>query len=223
MRDIEWLKDEIGKFVEPYDMRDQLTYMEGVVDIAEHMLHLVNQLDESEILSQEWIDEHVVYADVRGGTEEFIRVNDLQNLLVPKNELPVIPKFVAERIEKYIEYGYDLYPALKKMENDAKVCMKTYNWYKKNTLKFVNAYLTGEYKLEKEPLYRARLKIITNELIASYLCTQPSDAVDRLKGLEIGSKYINEDFRHLSEFTEDELRVIGIWGSEQWEIEEVEE
>ena len=38
------------------------------------------------------------------------------------------------------------------MENNARAWMKTYNWYRKNTLKFVNAYLTGEYKLEKEPV-----------------------------------------------------------------------
>ena len=58
MRDIEWLKDEIGKFVEPYDMRDWLTYTAGVVDMVEHMLHLINQLDEPEVLSQEWIDDN---------------------------------------------------------------------------------------------------------------------------------------------------------------------
>ena len=85
-KDIEWLKEEIGNLVEPYDMRDMLTYRAGVVDTVKYMLHLINQLDEPEILSQEWIEGHVVYADVRGGTQEFIHVNDLQNLLVSKRE-----------------------------------------------------------------------------------------------------------------------------------------
>ena len=40
----------------------------------------------TEVLSQGWIDDHVDYADVRGGTQEFIHVEDLQNLLVPKQE-----------------------------------------------------------------------------------------------------------------------------------------
>ena len=69
-KDIAWLKEEIGNFVEPYDTRDLLTYRAGVVDMAEHVLHLINQLDEPEILSQEWIDEHVVYPDVSGRPRE---------------------------------------------------------------------------------------------------------------------------------------------------------
>ena len=166
---------------EPYSIAELIEEYENS---AEHVSHVVNQLDEP--------------------------------------ELPVIPKFVAEWIEKYNEYGYDLYSALKKMENNARAWFKTYHWYRNNTLKFVNAYLTREYKLEKEPLYRARLKIITSEF-NSYLRTQSSDSGERLKAFEIGSKYTHEDYRHLSEFTEDELRVIDIWGSVQWEIEEVEE
>ena len=39
-----------------------------------------------ERLDSKWINEHVDYADVRGGTQAFIRVEDLQNLLVPKRE-----------------------------------------------------------------------------------------------------------------------------------------
>ena len=41
--------------------------------------------------------------------------------------------------------------------------------------------------------------------------------------LEIGSKYIYGDYRHLSEFTEHELKVLDIWDSDQWVVEEVEE
>ena len=62
----------------------------------------------------------------------------------------MIPKFVADWIEKYIEYGYDLYPALKKMENNSRSWKRIYDWYRKNTHTFVNAYLTGKYEVEKE-------------------------------------------------------------------------
>ena len=157
--------------------------------------------------------------------EEMVELPDVLNAInqLDEPELPVIPMYVAEWIEKYIEYGYDLYPALKKMENNARAWMKTYNWYSKNTLKFVNAYLTGEYEVEKEPLYSARLKVIGDESTPSYLRVQISKAEYRLKALEIGNKYFHEEYWHLSEFTEDELRRLDIWGSEQWEIEEVEE
>lgn len=88
--------------------------------------------------------------------------------------------------------------------------------------KIARAWLDG-YEVEEEPKYRARLKVITDEFIASYLRTQCSNVEDRLKALEIGSKYIHEDYRHLSEFTEDELKMLDIWDSDQWEIEELEE
>lgn len=76
---------------------------------------------------------------------------------VPKRELPVIPKHVADWITQYRKV-FDLYPALKKLENDSVIWGRTYKWYRMNTHKFVNAYLTGEYEVEKEPLYYALIK-----------------------------------------------------------------
>lgn len=71
---------------------------------------------------------------------------------------PVIPQFVADWIEIYVEYGYDLYRALKKMENNARHWERTYDWYQNNTLEFVLAYLTQEYEIEEGPLYYAKIK-----------------------------------------------------------------
>ena len=73
-----------------------------------------------------------------------------------KQELPVIPKYVADWITRYRE-KYDLYPALRLLENNTFVWGEIYEWYRMNTRKFVNAYLTGEYEVE-EPLYRALVK-----------------------------------------------------------------
>ena len=73
-------------------------------------------------------------------------------------EKPVIPKFVAEWIETHLEQGFDLYPALKKIEDNSRLWTKGYNWYRENTLDFTIAYLTKEYKLEEEPLYYALIK-----------------------------------------------------------------
>ena len=74
-----------------------------------------------------------------------------------KQELPVIPKYVADWITRYRE-KYDLYPALRLLENNTFVWGEIYEWYRMNTRKFVNAYLTGEYEVEEEPLYHALIK-----------------------------------------------------------------
>ena len=47
---------------------------------------MIDQLDELEVLSQEWIDKNVVH--VRG-LGDIIEAEAVENLLVPKQELPV--------------------------------------------------------------------------------------------------------------------------------------
>ena len=108
---------------------------------------------EPEALSQEWIRNN----QERKGVHFFVNVTKLQNLLVPKQESPVVPKFVADWITRYRE-KYDLYPALRLLENNTFVWGEIYEWYRMNTRKFVNAYLTGEYKVEEEPVYHALIK-----------------------------------------------------------------
>ena len=67
-------------------------------------------------------------------------------------ELPVVPKHVGEWITRYRE-KYDLYPALRLLTNNTLVWREIYEWYRMNTHKFVNAYLTGEYEVEDEQKY----------------------------------------------------------------------
>ena len=69
-----------------------------------------------------------------------------------KQELPVVPKHVGEWITRYRE-KYDLYPALRLLENNTLVWGEIYEWYRMNTRKFVNAYFTGEYEVEDEQKY----------------------------------------------------------------------
>ena len=70
---------------------------------------------------------------------------------------PVIPQYVGEWITRYRE-KYDLYPALRLLENNTLVWGQIYEWYRMNTHKFVNAYLTGEYEVDEEPMYQALIK-----------------------------------------------------------------
>lgn len=81
-----------------------------------------------------------------------------------KVETLVVPKYVDDWITKYRE-DFDLYPALKELENNTLGWELTYHWYRTNTHKFVSAYLTGEYEVEEEPLYYALVK--GHELIDS--------------------------------------------------------
>lgn len=176
-------------------------------------------------ITEEQVTEYLRERSMTAVDSALVYRENLDNKIVI--EKPTIPEFVADFLdgkEKYMLYElfdddfiYDSHDELARWlyNNDEET-------NKKRELSLVLAQRYG-YEVEEEPLYRARLKVVTDEFIASYLCTQSSDAEDRLKALEIGSKYIHEDYRHLSEFTEDELKKLNIWDSEQWEVEEVEE
>lgn len=251
---------------------------ERLISYMKDFVSDLNQLDDPETLSQEWLVEHGYNVHLLGTPDvETVAIprDDLQNLLVPKQEeiteeqawevlselydipnksyireamrvvadyvgdettlgelkaqlaKPVIPQFVADWYERHkdnlekqlqgIAYNLDKYGEMPEVNDMDK-------WINETECPLQTlASLKFGYDVEEEPLYRARLKVITDEFIASYLRTQSSDAEDRLKALEIGSKYIHEDYRHLSEFTEDELKRLDVWGSEQWEVEELEE
>ena len=151
-KDIEWLKKEIGELpcVDTVFNSDGSSYIDSAVPVMA-VYDLIDKLDEPEVLSQEWIDEHIDYADVGGDTSVYT-CRRLKSLLIPKQELPVIPKYVADWMTRYRE-KYDLYPALRLLENNTFVWGEIYEWYRMNTRKFVNAYLTGEYEVEDEQKY----------------------------------------------------------------------
>lgn len=200
-KDKKWLKEEL---VQSY-LKESVVYLDGkefqkvrYFEISEKKLfNLIDQLDEPEVLSQEWIDEHsvaVAYDGIPDQTE-IVYVDELENLIVPKQEitfgqahdklreesilseksfdyywncindnveidepgnlivskqeLPVIPKIVAEWIEDYIAKGFDLYRTLNVLESGASNLVKIYRWYRNNTLEFATAYLTNEYEVDK--------------------------------------------------------------------------
>ena len=109
-KDIEWLsqwieeyENEVIKVIEKRkDEKDEVdgfitTLSRGKQSAIKRIKQKINQLDEPEVLSEDWIEEHHY---IRMDPDNpFVYVKDLQNLLVPKQELPVIPKFVADWIE----------------------------------------------------------------------------------------------------------------------------
>ena len=90
---------------------------------------------------------------------------DIGRLKEEIGELPVVPKHVDEWITRYRE-KYDLYPALRLLTNNTLVWREIYEWYRMNTHKFVNAYLTGEYEVEEEQKYYVMNE--ENELILGW-------------------------------------------------------
>ncbi|UJF15080.1 DUF1642 domain-containing protein [Jeotgalibaca sp. MA1X17-3] len=59
-------------------------------------MDLIDQMDEPEKLSEEWINEHSKSYTM----ENAVEISDLKNLLLPQPKKPVIPQFVADWIEE---------------------------------------------------------------------------------------------------------------------------
>src|SRR5699024_417973 len=107
----------------------------------------------SEVEKQDIIlDKGYIYTDVL-----IYLIDQLDEPESLSHELPVIPKYVAEWITKHRD-TFDLYPMLKRLEKNSSTWELTYKWYRENTHTFVNAYLTGEYEVEEEPLCYALIK-----------------------------------------------------------------
>ena len=100
-KDKEWAFIELGKLfpshAEMHDFPDDTTVMK--CELLNKVYDILKQLDQKETLSQAWIESNSIYASSDGVTEEYVHVDDLQTLIVPKQELPVIPEFVANWIE----------------------------------------------------------------------------------------------------------------------------
>lgn len=89
MKDIKWLKEEVEKDIHHVFAEGDIYYVS-----REHILGLINQLDKPEVLSEEWIDEcsynieeYWQVADMMDGPQYAVSVENLQNLLVPKQEI----------------------------------------------------------------------------------------------------------------------------------------
>ena len=115
---------------------------------------LRNELDSQEVLSSDWIAGKKMWTrnkiPFHMGVDYAVPVNDLQNLLVPKQELPVIPKFVAEAIEEDKEAGCDVYDSIYFIiETNGGGIPSISDWVAVNKDKYARAWLDG-YTVEEE-------------------------------------------------------------------------
>lgn len=106
-KNIEWLKEKVQKRIDKLPGTYSGLYIEGSRDAYHLALKDIDQLDEPEVLSQEWIDEcsynieeYWQVADMMDGPQYAVSVENLQNLLVPKQEKVEVPRFVADILEE---------------------------------------------------------------------------------------------------------------------------
>ena len=133
-KDIEWLKKEVWK--------QDIVMNKGYI-YTDDLMSIINEVDEPEVLSQEWIDEHEIYIhDSNRSVIKAVPVDRLQNLLVPKQG--ELETKIQELIESY------------KQEEDA---------YSNPENGWISGFIEDLKNLvEKEPLYCALIK--GHELIA---------------------------------------------------------
>ena len=88
-KDIEWLKQEIGTEMIQLEPNRKERWSDVKYQTLRNVAQKIDQLDEPEVLSQEWIDDHKV-ARINNlrkmTTDDVVSVKDLENLLVPKQE-----------------------------------------------------------------------------------------------------------------------------------------
>ena len=82
MKDLKWLREEVEKLDK--ETSEQWPH-EGMVELPD-VLRLIDQLDEPEVLTSDWIDEHKENWQDLSITGYSVPEKDLQNLLVPKQE-----------------------------------------------------------------------------------------------------------------------------------------
>lgn len=208
----------IGKETEVKNKAELKSWFEDdKLYVGEYVKHKINQLDEPEVLSQQWIDENIVYADVKGNTEAFLNERSVRNLLVPKQELPLIPKFVAEWYESegkrsswwnwFYKWGRD--------ERRSDLETKTIGWMQDyNEEKFVDMFRCG-YEVEEEPLYYAKIKGWEHVGTSSYYFGYDEDN----DSLEV--TYLKSNYRFAFSLTKKHWNKLGI-NSTNADFEEVE-
>ena len=85
-KDIGWLKEELNYFIKSEVLDEREIGFELAIG---EVIDLLNQLDEPETLSEYWIEQKSIDTHVdtlNGEVQVTFRLDDLQNLLVPKQE-----------------------------------------------------------------------------------------------------------------------------------------
>lgn len=117
---IEWLKKEIATEMIQLEPNRKERWSDVRYQTLRSVAQKLDQLDELEVLSYEWIDSNSVNASSDGVTEEYVHVDDLENLIIPKEEsevtlnrafekiaeaYPMTKEEVCRHLEKFVAHG----------------------------------------------------------------------------------------------------------------------
>lgn len=196
-KDKQWLKEEVKRLSKKGVRLTVEEIVKGPKVFLNSVLELIDQLDEPETLSEEWIDEHTWNNHYIG--IPFVYVDDLQNLLVPKQEKPVIPQFVAYWIERQKQYGNEpVFISMKRLINQAP--QNVVNWFNNNLDLYARAWLDG-YEVDKEKVYY----VLDKEGVALLKKSVTGEGVDKSIGVNINNAKSWKDEKKY-QLTEQEIK-----------------
>jgi hypothetical protein len=143
-KDKEWLKGLINEEGIVMDMHllgrldEQYWKNENIKINKGRLFCLIDKLDEPEVLSQEWIDENKVARidNLRKMTTgDVVPVEKLKNLIVPKQDKPVIPQFVVDYYNdyKYYELTFEEWFECSEFGKGGKTENKMFEWLLDNS------------------------------------------------------------------------------------------
>ena len=147
-------KDKLWAKIKVHEELDSWRNVEGGIDrdAITYILSIIDQLDESEVLSQLSIDNNGVH--VRNLKETF-EVVPVENLFALKQELPVIPKYVADWIKDLKSKKINMLESIYDFNHDEDIN----NYMREQGDVLMRAWLDGfTIAIEEEPLYYALIK-----------------------------------------------------------------
>ena len=111
MKDIEWLKETLEERIDTMAKFEDVSYSIGLKEAYQHTLLLINQLDEPEVLSSDWIkDNQLMWTSIHGA-EYYVPANKLYGKIVPKQEITeeqaweiIHGKYGDEALQNNIDY-----------------------------------------------------------------------------------------------------------------------
>ena len=86
MKTLESVREEIWEEMLRLEDKRKDQWADIKYQTLREVLQKLGHLDEPEVLSQEWIDEHKYFAEEKIGEDAVVKARDLRNLLVPKQE-----------------------------------------------------------------------------------------------------------------------------------------
>jgi|SRR5690625_438432 len=132
MKTLESIREEIWEEMLRLEDKRKDQWADIKYQTLREVLQKLGHLDELEVLSQEWIDEHKYFAEEKIGEDAVVKARDLRNLLVPKQEITYEDalKVIAENIDTD-EFSIGLY--LEALSNNEKYEFLTEKWIEDNT------------------------------------------------------------------------------------------